>query len=123
MTAPGELSCRYIDRHHDRDLDGLLDLVPEDIDFKRASDLPLRGSPAVRRQYEEDWQEHGHVVVTPLHFFELGRTAAVEIHVESGPPTNVMYDGIVVHEWDDADRLLRYRLFIDEVVTSRGASD
>jgi SnoaL-like domain len=123
MAAPGELSRRYIDRLNDCDLNGLLELVGEDIDFKRAGDEPLLGSPAVRRQYQEDWQDHRHVVVTPKRVFELGRTAAVEIHVESGPPSNVMYDGVVIHEWDDADRLIRYRLFIDEVVPSRGALD
>lgn len=116
-------SHRYIDRRNDCDLNGLLELVAEDIDFKRASDEPLLGSPAVRRQYQEDWQDHRPVVVTPKRVFELGRTAAVEIHVESGPPSNVMHDGVVVHEWDDADRLIRFRLFIDEVVPSRGASD
>ena len=123
MAAPGELSRKYIDRHNDGDLDGLLELVAEDIDFKRAGDEPLRGSAAVRGQYLLDWRDHQHVVVTPVHTYECGRAAAIEIHVESGPPTNVMYDGVVVHEWDDADRLVRYRLYIDEVVSSRDPSD
>lgn len=122
MAAPVELSRRYIDRHNDGDLDGLLELVGEDVDFKRAGDAPLRGSSAVRRQYELDWKDHQHVVVTTLRAYELGRAAAIEIHVESGPPTNVMYNGVVVHDWDDTDHLIRYRLYIDEVVPSRDAS-
>jgi ketosteroid isomerase-like protein len=123
VVDPDELSRKYIDRHNDGDLDGLLALVAEDIEFKRAGDELLRGASAVRRQYEEDWEDHHHVVVTPKRLFELGRAAAIEIHVESGPPSNVMYDGVVVHEWDDADRLIRYRLYVDDVVPSGGAAD
>ncbi|HEV3213888.1 MAG TPA: nuclear transport factor 2 family protein [Acidimicrobiales bacterium] len=122
VAAPVELSRRYIDRHNDGNLDGLLELVGEDIDFKRAGDPPLRGAAAVRRQYELDWKDHQQVVVTPLRAYERGRAAAIEIHVESGPPTNVMYDGVVVHDWDDTDRLIRYRLYIDEVVPASDAS-
>ena len=121
MAAPGELSRKYIDRHNDGDLDGLLELVAEDINF-RAGDEPLRGSAAVRGQYLLDWRDHQHVVVTPVRTYECGRAAAIEIHVESGPPTNVMYNGVVVHDWDDTDHLIRYRLYIDEVVSSRDAS-
>jgi len=48
----------------------------------------------------------------------LGRVAAVEIHVESGLPMNVMYDGVVVHEWNNADKLPRYRLYVEEFLPS-----
>ena len=123
MADPSELSRKYIERHNDGDLDGLLALVAKDIDFKRAGDEPLRGASAVRRQYQEDWEDHHQVVVTPGRLFALGRSAAVEIHVESGPPSNVMYDGVVVHEWDEADQLIRYRLYVDEVVPSARAAD
>lgn len=123
MAEPSELSRVYIDRHNEGDLDGLLALVARDIDFKRAGDEPLRGAAAVRRQYEEDWADHDQVVVTPNRLFECGRSVAVEIHVESGPPTNVMYDGVVVHEWDDADKLINYRLYVDEVVPSSGTRE
>jgi ketosteroid isomerase-like protein len=123
VADPGELSRSYIDRHNDSELDGLLALVADDIDFKRAGDEPLRGASAVRRQYQEDWKDHHHVVVTPKRAFELGRSAAVEVHVESGPPSEVMYDGVVIHEWDEADRLIRYRLYVDDGVSSRGEAD
>jgi len=89
------------------------------LDFKRAGDEPLRGTLAVRRQYQEDWHDHDHVVVTPNRVFESGRAAVIEIHVESGPPSNVTYDGVVVHEWNEADQLVRYRLYVDEVVPTR----
>ena len=59
---------------------------------------------------QEAWHDHDHVVVTPNRVFEPGRAAAIEIHVDSGPPSNVMYDGVVVHEWNEADQLVRYRL-------------
>ena len=45
-------------------------------------------------------------------------SAAIEIHVESGPPSNVQYDGVVVHNWSSDGLLVRYRLYIDEVLPS-----
>jgi len=119
VESPSELSRRYIDRHNHGDLDGLLELVAENIDFKRAGDKPLRGTLAVRRQYQNDWHDHNHVVVTPNRIFESGRAAVIEIHVESGPPSNVGYDAVVVHEWNEADQLVRYRLYVDRAVLSR----
>jgi ketosteroid isomerase-like protein len=122
MADANELSRQYINRHNEGDLDGLLALVAKEIDFKRAGDEPLSGALAVRRQYEDDWKDHHRVVVTPRRLFDNGRSVAVEIHVESGPPSNVMYDGIVVHDWDEADQLARYRLYVDEVEPSKDDS-
>jgi hypothetical protein len=47
VASPSELSRRYIEFHNDYDLDGLMGLVDELIDFKRAGDEPLLGAEAV----------------------------------------------------------------------------
>ena len=80
---------------HNYDIDGLMRLVDEFIDFKRAGDESLSGAEAVRRQYLEDWEGHAQVVVTVNRIFVSESSAAIEIHVESGPPSNVWYDGVV----------------------------
>jgi ketosteroid isomerase-like protein len=117
VRTAAELSRRYIDAHNNHDLDGLLALVADDVDFKRAGEPALRGKAAVRRQYLEDWQGHEHVVVTVKQILQSGQVAAAEIHVDSGAPSNIHYDGIVVHHWSDQERLVRYRLYIDEVTS------
>lgn len=118
MASPSELSRQYIKFHNDYDLDGLIGLVDELVDFKRAGDESLRGAVAVRRQYPEDWEGHDQVVVTVSRIFESASSAAVEIHVDSGPPSNVRYFGVVVHDWSKEGRLLKYRLYIDEILPS-----
>lgn len=125
MTTPGELSRRYIEFHNRYDLDGLLSLVDDSISFKRAEEKPLVGAAAVRHQYLEDWEDHERVVVTVRRIIESESTAAIEIHVESGPPSNVQYDGavvhdwsVVVHDWSSEGRLVKYRLYVDEVLPS-----
>ena len=122
VTSPAALSQRYIEAHNRHDLDGLLALVADDVDFKRAGDPPLRGKAAVRRQYEDDWGGHMNVVVNIAQVFEGGGKVAVGIHVHSGPPSDVHYDGVVVHHWNAEDRLTRYRLFVDEVAPADNCS-
>jgi ketosteroid isomerase-like protein len=51
VRTAAELSRSYIDAHNNHDLDGLLALVSDDVDFKRAGEPALRGKAAVRRQY------------------------------------------------------------------------
>ena len=118
MASPSELSRQYIEFHNDYDLDGLIGMVDELVDFKRAGDEPLCGAEVVRRQYQEDWEGHKHVVVTVRRIFESELSAAVEIHVDSGPPSNVQYLGVVVHDWNKGGRLTKYRLYVDEILPS-----
>lgn len=118
MASPSELSRRYIELHNDHDLDGLMGLVDKLIDFKRAGDEPLWGVDSVRRQYQEDWEGHDQVVVTINRIFEAESSVGVEVHVHSGPPSNVQYFGVVVHDWNSRDRLAKYRLYIDELIPS-----
>ena len=118
MASPSELSRQYIKFHNDYDLDGSIGLVDELVDFKRAGDEPLWGTEAVRHQYQEDWEGHNQVVVRVRRVFESESSAAVEIHVDSGPPSNVQYFGVVVHDWNREARLTKYRLYVDEVLPS-----
>jgi hypothetical protein len=105
VVSPSELSCWYVECHNNYDIGGLMRLVDEFIDFKQAGDESLSGDEAVRRQYLEDWEGHAQVVVTVNRIFVSASSAAIEIHVESGPPSNVWCDGVVVHDWSSEGRL------------------
>jgi hypothetical protein len=109
------LSRRYVEAHNRQDLDDLMVLVDDDVEFKQAFDPLLNGKAAVRLQYEQEWADHKSVVVNIRQVFEAEGMVAIEINVDSGPPSNVLYDGVVVHHWNDEGRLARYQLYVDEV--------
>jgi ketosteroid isomerase-like protein len=117
---PVELSDRYFDAHNRQDLDRLLDLVDDDVEFKRAFDPALRGKAAVREQYEKDWADHKNEIVYVTEIFEADGKIAIEIQVDSGPPSNLVYNGVVVHHWNDEGRLARSQLYVDEVASEEG---
>ena len=117
-SSPVALSYVYIEAHNRQDLEGLLDLVDDEVEFKRAFDPPLYGKAAVREQYERDWVDHKSEVVTVREMFEAEGKVAIEINVDSGPPSQVLYEGVVVHHWNDEGRLVRYQLYVDEVASA-----
>jgi hypothetical protein len=88
---------------------------------KRAEEEPLAGAEAVRRQYLEDWDVREGLVVTVRRIVAPSSIAAIEIHVENGPPSNAKNDGVVIHHWSSDGRLVRYRLYVDEVPPSPGS--
>jgi ketosteroid isomerase-like protein len=118
-----ELSGCYIEAHNRQDLDGLMDLVDDDVVFKRAFDAPLNGKAAVRQQYEKDWADHKSEVVYITEMFEADGKIAIEIQVDSGPPSNLIYNGVIVHHWNDDGRLARSQLYVDEVASEDSGSD
>jgi hypothetical protein len=122
VSSDVALSRRYVESHNRQDLDALMVLVDDDVHFKRAFDPPLNGKAAVRLQYERDWADHKSVVVHIRQVFEAEGMVAIEIHVDSGPPDNVLYDGVVVHHWNDEGRLARYHLYVDEVTSAEESS-
>ena len=65
MPSTADLSRRYIEAHNSQDLDGLIDLVAADIDFKRPEDPVLTSPAKVRAQYAHDWSTHSQVHVGP----------------------------------------------------------
>ena len=115
VTSDVALSRRYVEAYNRQDLDDLMVLVDDDVEFKQAFDPPLNGKAAVRLQYEQEWADHKSVVLIIRQVFEAEGMVAIEIHVDSGPPSNVLYDGVVVHHWNDKGRLVRYQLYVDEV--------
>jgi hypothetical protein len=116
-TSDVALSRRFVEAHNCQDLDGLMILVDDGVEFKRAFDPPLHGKAAVRLQYEQDWADHKSVVVNIRQVFEAEGMVAIEIHVDSGPPSNVLHDGVVVLHWNEEGRLARYHLYVDEVTS------
>lgn len=114
------LSRHYIDVQNDQDIEALMALVDDDVEFKLAFDPPLVGKAAVRRQYERDWTDHEGTLVSVNEVFEGEEKVAVEIHVDSGPPSNVLFNGVVVHQWNDEGRLTHYQLYVDEVTPAEG---
>jgi ketosteroid isomerase-like protein len=121
-VSPVELSDRFFDAHNRQDLDGLMELVDDDVEFKRAFDPALKGKAAVREQYEKDWADHKNEIVYVTEVFEAEGKIAIEIQVDSGPPSNLVYNGVVVHDWNEEGRLARSQLYVDEVASEEGGS-
>lgn len=114
MPSAAELSRRYIAAFNAHDLDALIELVDESVDFKRPDEPALTTRAAVRAQYEDDQSSHAHVHVDVTRMLESGRTVVAEIEVEAGPPSHEWYLGTVIHDWSDEDRLTRYRLYVGD---------
>ena len=114
MPSPAELSRAYIAAFNAGDLDSLIGFIDDTVDFKRPDEEGLFGQSAVRARYEDDWSTHKHVHVDALRIFESGSTALAEIEVDAGPPSLEWYRGVVVHDWNDEGRLVRYRLYVGD---------
>jgi len=112
MPSPSELSRAYIAAFNAGDLDTLVSLVDDSVDFKRPDEEARFGQSAVRAQYEEDWSGHKHVHVHVVRLLESGSTTLVEIEVDAGPPSHEWYRGVVIHDWNAEGRLARYRLYV-----------
>lgn len=112
------LSRSYIEAVNLQDLDALMDLVDDDVEFKLAFDAPLAGKAAVRGHYERDWAEHDSAVMEIREVFETEEKVALEVDVDCGPPSNVRYSGVIVHHWSDEDRLVRHQLYVDEFASA-----
>jgi len=113
VTA-AELSRRYIEAHNAHDLDTLVALVADQIDFKRPDDPVLTSRRQVRDRYATDWSTHGQAHVSLLRLLEAGRTVIAEIEVDAGPPSNEWYRGVVIHDWNEDGLLVRYRLYVGD---------
>ena len=112
MTA-AELSRRYIDAHNAHDLDAIVALVADEIDFKRPDDPVLTNRQQVRERYAIDWSSHGQAHVSLLRLLEAG-SIEIEIEVDAGPPSKEWYRGVVIHDWNEDGLLVRYRLYVGD---------
>ena len=113
MTA-AELSRRYIDAHNAHDLDVLVALVADEIDFKRPDERVLTSRQQVRERYATDWSTNAQAHVSLLRLLEAGSTVIAEIEVDAGPPSNEWYRGVGIHDWDEDGLLVRYRLYVGD---------
>ena len=114
MPSPSELSRGYIAAFNAGDLDALIALVDESVDFKRPDEEHLAGRSAVKAQYLDDWSTHKQVKVHLVRLLESGSTAVAEIEVDAGPPSHEWYRGVVIHDWNAEGRLVRYRLYVGD---------
>ena len=114
MPSPSELSLRYVAAFNAGDLDALMALVDESVDFKRPDDERLLTRSAVRSRYAQDWSDHAQVRVHVDRLMECGSTAVIEIEVDAGPPSHEWYRGTVIHDWSADGQLVRYRLYIGD---------
>ena len=112
--AAAELSRRYVEAHNSQDLDGLIALVADEVDFKRPDDSILTSRDEVREQYAKDWSSHRQVHVMVLRLLEAGSTVIAEIEVDAGPPSHEWYRGVVIHDWNQDGCLVRYRLYVGD---------
>ena len=90
MPSPSELSRQYVAAFNAGDLDALMALVDQSVDFKRPDEERLLTRSAVRSRYAEDWSDHAQVHLHVERLMECGSTAVIEIEVDAGPPS---------HEW------------------------
>lgn len=114
MSSPTELSRRYVAAFNAGDLDALMALVDESVDFKRPDEERLLTRSAVRARYAEDWSDHEHVHVHVDRLMECGSTAVIEIEVDAGQPSHEWYRGTVIHDWNADGQLVRYRLYVGD---------
>ena len=114
MPSTADLSRRYIEAHNSQDLDGLIDLVAADIDFKRPEDPVLTSPAKVRAQYAHDWSTHSQVHVEVRRLMECGSTVVAEIEVDAGPPSHEWYRGTVIHDWSADGHLVRYHSYVGD---------
>jgi hypothetical protein len=121
MTA-AELSRRYVEAHNSQDLDALIALVSDEVDFKRPDDSVLTSREQVREQYAKDWSTHHHVHVGLLRLLEAGLTVIAEIEVDAGPPSHEWYRGVVIHDWNEDGCLIRYRLYVGDTERPDGSA-
>jgi hypothetical protein len=111
MLTPAEFSRAYVAAFNAGDLDALMALVDDSVDFARPDEPRLTGRDAVRARYAEDWSTHSQVHVEILRLLPTGSTAVAEIEVDAGPPSHEWYRGVVIHDWSDQGLLVRYRLY------------
>lgn len=113
MTA-AELSRRYAEAHNAKDLEALVALVSAEVDFKRPDDSVLSSREQVREQYAKDWSTHHQAHVSLLRLLEAGSTVIAEIEVDASPPSHEWYRGVVIHDWNEDELLIRYRLYVGD---------
>lgn len=113
QTTPRELSVRLIELHNLRDLDGMMELMAERVEFVRPGPAVMATKDEVRAQYEHDWTvfARSHVEVRQLLQLDACVAAEITIRLRAGNDERAV-EGAVFHEWADG-KLAHYRAYFD----------
>ncbi len=107
---PLELSQEVLRRYSVRDLDELVEMFSEDINYRRPDGRVLVGRDAVRAQYETDWSMTGDAQATLVRGAVAHRTVFAEVAIGSDRPLKWQLDAIAVHDWSTSGTMSHYRL-------------
>lgn len=112
-TRPIELSKRLIEANNRRDLETMIGLVSDPVEFVRPGPVVLTSKEEVRQQYLRDWGLLDETQVEVRHIYEVGSTVAVELtmHARRGNERRSV-EVAVFHEWQGG-KLVRYRAYFD----------
>ena len=110
---PLELSQEVLRRYSVRDLDGLVEMFSEDINYRRPDGRVLVGRDAVRAQYETDWSMTEDAQATLVREAVAHRTVFAEVAIGSDRPFKWQLDVTAVHDWSTSGTMSHYRLYSD----------
>ncbi len=110
---PLELSRELLRRYSVRDLDGLIEMFSEDVNYRRTDGRVLVGREAVRAQYETDWSMTENAQATLVRGAVAHRTVFAEVAIGSDHPVKWQLDAVAVHDWSTSGTMSNYRLYSD----------
>lgn len=110
---PLELSQELLRRYSVRDIDGLIVMFAEDIEYRRSDGSVLVGRDAVRGQYLTDWSMTEDAQATLIRRAVANRTVFAEVAIGSDHPLKWQLDVVAVHDWNDSGTMSRYRVYSD----------
>ncbi len=110
---PIDLSKRLIEAYNRRDLEGLVSLIGDPVEYIRPGPTLVTSIIEVRRQYRQDWEQLDESVAEIRRAYEAGSTVAAEMtfHIRRGDHKQIV-EGAVFHEWRE-QKLIRYRAYLD----------
>lgn len=113
QTNPRELSVRLIELHNLRDLEGMMELMDEGLEFVRPGPAVMATKDEVRAQYEHDWSVFASSHVEVRRLLQVGAFVAAEITIRLRAGNEERdVEGAVFHQWADG-KLVRYRAYFD----------
>jgi ketosteroid isomerase-like protein len=114
-----ELTRQYMDAFNNRDIEALIALVNDPVEFVRPRLAPIHTRDGVRARYTADWKRRPHSSVHPIRVHEIGPTIIAEVVLRGSSSSEPEVPGLVIHEWNDDGLLVRYRFFSDRTDTPR----
>ncbi len=110
---PINLSRRLIEAYNRRDLEALVSLIADPVEYIRPGPTVATTITEVRAQYRHDWERLDESVAEVRRAYESGSTVAAELtfHIRRGDQREVV-EAAVFHEWRE-QKLVRYRAYLD----------